>query len=377
MKLYSKKTALAVAIVASGFAGQSFAAVTTTAGQSVSNTAKITGYQVGGVQQLTGGSTIDSNASTFVVDRKIGVTVTQVGSPVSVNAGTSNQAVKFTVTNDSNATLDFDLLAAQVTTGVGVPGGNDAADVSGSFKIYLDDGDGVFDSGDTEITATPTLDNLSAETITPGANVKTIFVVGNIPAAANGTHIGVSLQATAKETNGNALTQTAGNKNLDNTSLNTMFTLFADAAGVVTGDTAADAKHSAYASFVITPTVIVTKTSTVYWDPINYTTSPRAIPGSIIQYCIVVNNTGAASITNVAMDDEIPANTTYYNGNLGNGAPNAPAVATGTGNTCGSNVDGTSKGSYVATPTPKATVADFGTIATNGYVWAMFYVTVN
>jgi uncharacterized repeat protein (TIGR01451 family) len=56
----------------------------------------------------------------------------------------------------------------------------------------------------------------------------------------------------------------------------------------------------------------VVKSATIISDPVNLTGPDRkAIPGAVIQYTIVVTNTGTASATAVALSDNIPANTIY------------------------------------------------------------------
>ena len=50
------------------------------------------------------------------------------------------------------------------------------------------------------------------------------------------------------------------------------------------------------------------KTSRIIDDPVNGTTNPKAIPGATIEYCIVVSNaSGAATGTNIDVNDELPA----------------------------------------------------------------------
>jgi uncharacterized repeat protein (TIGR01451 family) len=56
----------------------------------------------------------------------------------------------------------------------------------------------------------------------------------------------------------------------------------------------------------------VVKSSSIISDPINLTGANRkAIPGAVVQYTIVVTNSGSASATAVALSDTIPTNTTY------------------------------------------------------------------
>ena len=58
--------------------------------------------------------------------------------------------------------------------------------------------------------------------------------------------------------------------------------------------------------------VTVDKSSSIVSDPVNGTTDPKAIPGAVIEYCIVVTNAaGAATATNVNVTDDLPADVTF------------------------------------------------------------------
>jgi uncharacterized repeat protein (TIGR01451 family) len=60
----------------------------------------------------------------------------------------------------------------------------------------------------------------------------------------------------------------------------------------------------------------VTKVSTLISDPTNGTTNPRAMPGAVMEYCILVQNPGSGTATNVIGTDTIPAALTYIAGSL-------------------------------------------------------------
>lgn len=70
----------------------------------------------------------------------------------------------------------------------------------------------------------------------------------------------------------------------------------------------------------------VTKVSTLVSDPANGTTNPRAIPGAVMEYCILVQNPGSGTATNVAGTDTLPASLTYTAGSLLSGATCAGAT---------------------------------------------------
>ncbi len=322
-----------------------------TAGQTITNTVQVN-YQVGGVAQ-----TAISASDTFTVDRKVNVTVTLVdSSTISVSPGQTSAVTTFSVTNLSNAVLDFALTATQQTGGAGAHSNTDNFDVS-NVRIYVDtNNNGTFDAGDTQVTY---LDELGADAS------KTVFVVSDIPLGrVTGDVAAVTLTATGREggaagSMGAALVQTTGANTAG------MDTVFADGAGA--SDAARDAAFSAKGDYtVLAAALSVTKVSSIISDPLNGTTNPKMIPGSVVQYCITVKNaTGGAGAANVAISDLLPTTTTYQSsyGILVNG--------TVTGTTC--NADGTAGGSF-ASGTVSATIPS---VAAGDARTVVFRVTVN
>lgn len=73
--------------------------------------------------------------------------------------------------------------------------------------------------------------------------------------------------------------------------------------------------------------ISATKVSSVISDPLNGTTNPKAIPGAVMQYCIVISNAGPASATNLAASDALPANFTFTTGTIRSGS-NCGSAAT-------------------------------------------------
>lgn len=74
-------------------------------------------------------------------------------------------------------------------------------------------------------------------------------------------------------------------------------------------------------------TLSVTKISQVISDPINDVTNPKAIPGAIIQYCILISNAGSATAASISATDTIPGNVTYTAGTMQSGS-NCGSAAT-------------------------------------------------
>lgn len=336
-----------VAIAAAG-ATPAFAAGTV-AGTDVTNTATIS-YEVGGVTQT---ATVAPGTNTFKVDRKVNLTVAELGNattnvtPGSLGNATTN-VTSFTVTNTSNDTLDFLLASNQ---GVAAHGGTDTFD-SLNMRIYVDtNNNGVLDA--VEMTATNNyIDELAADAS------KNVFIVADIPNnLANGAVSGITLTATAAlggtgGTAGAALTQTTGANTAG------VDTVFADTAGAV--DAANDGKHSARDDYtVVTATLAVAKYNRIISDPYNNTTNPKAIPGAVIEYCIAVTNTGGATATNVAIADPLPTTVTGVasSGKLG---------GAGTATTCA--YDGPDGGTVTAT-NASGTLTTVGAGTTSTFVF--------
>jgi uncharacterized repeat protein (TIGR01451 family) len=64
----------------------------------------------------------------------------------------------------------------------------------------------------------------------------------------------------------------------------------------------------------------VTKISQVISDPINGTNDPKAIPGATVRYCIIVNNAGNGTATNIVAGDILLPNISYIPGSLQSGS---------------------------------------------------------
>jgi uncharacterized repeat protein (TIGR01451 family) len=64
----------------------------------------------------------------------------------------------------------------------------------------------------------------------------------------------------------------------------------------------------------LAPSLVVAKVSRVLSDPVNGTTNPKRIPGSIVEYSITVTNNGPGIVdaSSLAITDPVPANTQLY-----------------------------------------------------------------
>ncbi|HBG04141.1 MAG: hypothetical protein A2075_01160 [Geobacteraceae bacterium GWC2_58_44] len=297
-------------------AAQTALAALTPAGTEITNEATLA-YKVGGFVQPTSTST----QTKFNVDRKVNFNVTNVpASFIDVLPGSTDQALKFTVTNQGNDTQDFDLTVAQLTGGT-VFGATDNIDAAG-VRLYLDNGSvaGSFDSGDTDITAGHLLDEVAQD-----ATV-TVFIVGNFPTPQiNANVAGLTLAATALHGHGagaGAVIDGAVTDINGTVPGNAIFTVFAD--------TGRDNSELVAGAFRITaPVLTVNKLSRVIWDPVNFNATPRSIPGSYVQYEITIANAGTAlaSANLTTIQDLLNGNTVLDPDLVGNALDTAAPTA--------------------------------------------------
>ncbi len=283
----------ALSMVALGVNPAFAADLGTDAGTSITNNVSVA-FNVGGTAQ-----TAETDSDTFVVDRVVNLVVTKSdGVNTSVAPGSTQQAVTYTVSNQTNDTIDVLLTSEQL--------GGDDFNVTGTVTYYLDNGGtvGVFDGTDTIITS---IDNLAEDEtviVHAVANIPGTVVTGNVADL-------VLIGQAANSATGVAFVNNSG----DADDAAVVQNVFADGVGTATGDGAGDGYHSDTDRYeVAAADITVTKISTVLWDPINGSTNPKAIPGAVVEYCIAVANaSGGADATSVAISDTIPANLTYYN----------------------------------------------------------------
>ncbi len=340
MKLSTRRAPTAArlaALIAAGLAlgaNQHAMAAGTTAGDTISNLSTLT-YSVGSVPQAaigsseTGNTTGAGTPTTFAVDNKVDLTLTETGNTyTSVSPGATAQVTAFALTNLGNDAQGYNLTAANVSATVFTVA--DSFDVTG-ISIYLDANDnGVLDPAESGAGAITSLASVAPD------DTVNLLVVANIPAGqANGTQSAVSLTAVAREeTTLAALAETA------NTQAGVEI-VFADSATVANvsgtdpGQTARDATAFAHDAYRVAAAIIsVSKTATVICDPFNGTTNPKNIPGAIVRWTITVSNggTAGASATLNQVADSLDVNT-LHDANLvtGAGAPVATACNSATG----------------------------------------------
>ena len=335
--LFARLGMLATAMLLS----QQALAVGTDPGVTVTNTATVS-YTVGGNAQTP----IDSNETTFLVDRRVDFTVTQVGVGLTQVAPGDNDAfVEFIVTNLSNGDLDFNLLSAQLGSAFGdVKGaGTTDSDVDmNNLRISVsaasDDlpGGGSPGDGPDPVVGGPTvIDDL------PEDDSIRVRIFADTPLAlTNGQIANVQLIVTAADpVSGANLTEsatwTAGS--VDN--------VFANASG-------ADGSYHAHqqkriAVEVLSAALTITKAQAVISDPF---ASGLAVPGARIEYSITIDNSaGAVAAAGISISDLIDSDVTFvtdaYNGGASNisfdGGASFCLADAGDANADGCTFDGT------------------------------------
>lgn len=338
---------LAAAAVAASLlaAPQAFAA--TAAGTKVSNSATVD-YKIGGVSQTQTGTVTPAE---FVVDRKVALTVTEVGDAATTVSPGASGSVEFLVSNTTNDAIDVALSAETMAAGTtflaganpdltSTEGWDGTAGVSLTYTFYSDAAltqqityiDSL-DAGSTYhvwVKATmPVIGPDADDTKVQNADIIVVKLTGTAHSAytdPTGNSGGItSWDTTPGATFGAPTWDTTGAKGdgqlgdaltAASNASNTVDNVFADTDDTdVGGGGANDGKDAAYDAYKIGGAVItVNKRSAVYWDPVNLFTSPKAIPGAMVLYCITVTNAGDSAADEITVGDTIPTNTTFENG---------------------------------------------------------------
>jgi uncharacterized repeat protein (TIGR01451 family) len=281
----------------------------TPSGTVISNTATLT-FSVTGVVQPTVGSSPTGNSSgagtatTFVVDKKVNLTVTTTDSSfVSVAPGSTAQVLTFSVTNTGNDVQDFALSSSQRANGTTLFGGTDNFDATACSQFVESGATAGYQAAQDTATY---IDELAADAS------KTVYVVCSIPATqVNGDVAVVTLQAQARiggtaGSLGGTLTATSGANTAG------VDIVFADGAG--SDDAANDALYSSRDAYKVLSSVLtVTKTVSLVCDPVDGTTNPKNIPGAIVRYAVTVANAGSAAASGIltTVQDVLNANLTF------------------------------------------------------------------
>ena len=309
LKQIKRRAILLVGVAIALGGSQQALAVGTAANVTISNTATIN-YTVGTIAQAP----INANAD-FVVDNRVDLSLTCVGSPVSVVPGQTGAVLPVTLLNEGNEVMDFR---------VGVPtddGGDDFDTVAASLAAFVDvNGNGTYEPAtDTDTFVDELVEDTSI----------TVFIVGDIPATAtDGQNASVNVVITTAEGASVGLgadeTEDAANTALG--------------VEVVFGDPGEDGNENQSCVYTVaTANLAVTKTSSVISAPFaGGGGALMAIPGSVIRYTISITNNGSAAATGVSISDdldtEITAGTIAYNaGTINVTSPNINENSTDAG----------------------------------------------
>lgn len=81
----------------------------------------------------------------------------------------------------------------------------------------------------------------------------------------------------------------------------------------------------------------IAKSSSIVSDPVNGTSNPKAIPGAVIRYCLLVTNGGPASATGIQVSDVVPATLGFVAGSIRSGTGCATATTVEDDNATGAD----------------------------------------
>jgi uncharacterized repeat protein (TIGR01451 family) len=369
LKLLSASSGFALTLA---FASPAYAQ-NTDANTLITNTVNVD-FQVGGVPQTQIQAT-----NQFRVDRKILFSVAERAATgtTPVTSGQLDGVVAFTVTNDSNDTLDFALAATNTADGTTIGGGRGADNINVSgFEYAIDtNNNGVLDGGETFVSSL-TLDNIAKNTTV------SVLVRSDIPVSANGSVAVVQLAATALEAAGGAITAVDDSvANTADVTSGTFQTIFADDLTIVQGNTRRNGVSWAWDDYTVSaPVLTVFKSSRIISDGVS-TINPKAIPGAVVEYCIsVANAASAATATNVSISDLVPTNTSYVLNSIRRDvAVTSPGTSQTCDNTSGAAVtdsNSDSDGGNFGSPTANTAYATLSDIAASTASAMIFRVTI-
>jgi uncharacterized repeat protein (TIGR01451 family) len=337
-----KRVGLACVALGAIAVSQHALAAGTAANTDILNRATVN-FQVGGVAQNPVESSPSGNSNsgvgngadtTFKVDNKLDLTVTEVGAAATtVSAGAVNQVTTFKLTNTGNLQQGYQLAPTQA-------GGTlfthpDTFDVTNVRRF-------VSAAACSGVSPTPTYNSATdtavlVNTLAADGCVY-VFIVADVPVTVtNGGASNVRLTATATAAGTSAATPL-----LETTTADTV------GVDVVFADVGVNLNRTEFAEdqyWVQTAALSVQKTSSVISDPFNGVAGPgvfpKSIPGAVMEYGIKLTNTGAVSATVVTITDQVPANTTFTNNVYSSGTRNVSILVGATTTFCQAEAGGT------------------------------------
>lgn len=136
---------------------------------------------------------------------------------------------------------------------------------------------------------------------------------------------------------------------------------------------AIDGEAEDYQILALYVDLAVQKSSAVVSDPINNTTNPKAIPGAVMRYCILVTNNSTTDVSNIVMTDNLPAQVTFVPGSMRSGATCAGATTIEDDNNSGTDETNPYGMSYSSNVVTGRVI----TIASNATAALTFNVTID
>lgn len=317
MRTYKSKSVMVMLLAgaAAVMSPQKAQALNTAACTPISNSATVD-YNVGagaGVPQAQK----TSNIATFYVGNKVNLTVTREDtSYVIVTPGQTNATLTYKITNLGNTHQIYHLTQANSA----VPAAWTTADNydATSPTIYVQNavnlavGGGSYAAGTTTVVLAPN-DYIYAQI---RSEIPTVPATPVLNGGYNEDDVSAhSLIATTFNADDSALTELDGTVKAGPAGATTCtnaqgaFVVFADGVPTLPTDDdtlAKDGKASNRDAYKTTsPNLTISKTSVVYSDPVNGTTTPKAIPGAIVLYTITITNSGTADAKAVTVADSL------------------------------------------------------------------------
>lgn len=276
------------------------------AGSNITNTVVVT-YSVDGKNQTPIESSPTGNikpgignglATSFVVDRKIDLSVTGV-SNANVTPGDTQSIVTFTLLNEGNDTQEFSLTTNSSLLSDNFDSSNCVSTITAVSGIPL------------ATVNLPTTSNIKLK----ADQQASISVSCDIPLTENGLPLNagdnslLSLIATAKKNGDQSIVNEASTSDISNE----IETVYADAAG--SDDVDRDASHSARREYITssaaTPPSLTINKSIV--SIIDSNGGNSAVTGSEVTYKIIVSTSGNGDINNLIITDPTPLEMHYKN----------------------------------------------------------------
>jgi len=288
--------------------GQQALAVGVDAGVTVSNMATVS-YNVATVIQTPiesdplGNSTPgpgEGELTEFLVDRRVDfILIASDLLATQVTPGDLQAIAAFTLLNESNAIMDWDLSVADLGLGNDTNGFIDTGDLLVNYQIRVANGDGALGVPDFATDLAYVDELIEDETVV-------IYVYADVPLAlTNGATDNFTLSATAADDPGAVATPLALDPLLSESAgaddPTVIDSVFANPSGADGLGNATESDDDGYE--VVSAELLITKTAAVFSAPFG---SDKALPDAVIEYTVLIDNSAGLSIAeNVVVTDTV------------------------------------------------------------------------